>query len=62
MNSILNNGYFLANSDNDGKTKGSQTENYNTIWGLEYFIMNESSFIEKNCDAIIEIMVKSRGY
>ena len=35
-------------------------KNYNTLWGLEYIIMNEKSFIENNADEIIEMMVKCR--
>jgi hypothetical protein len=36
-------------------------KNYNTIWGLEYIIMNEKSFIDSNSEEIIEMMVKCRN-
>ena len=62
MNEVLEIGYCLANSDDEGimKDLALQEKKFNVIWGLEYFIMNEKSFIENNCEAIIEMMVKSR--
>jgi len=62
MNEILLNGEMLINSDNDGILKNllSHAENYNTLWGPEYLIMNEKNFIETNADGIIEMMVKIR--
>ena len=63
MNEILTNREFLINSDNDGILKDLlfHTENYNTLWGPEFIIMNENNFIEDNANAIIEIMVKSKA-
>jgi hypothetical protein len=36
-------------------------KNYNIIWGLEYIIMNEKTFIDNNAEEIIEMMVKCRN-
>ena len=54
---------LLINSDNEGILNEllSQRKSYNTFWGSEYIIMNEKSFIENNCEEIIELMVKSRA-
>jgi hypothetical protein len=54
---------LLLNSDNDGIIKEllSQNKNYNSLWGDEYIIMNEKSFIDNNSDEIIELMIKSRS-
>jgi len=63
MNKNLINRQFLIASDNDGIVKKQlyNTENYNTLWGPEYFIMNEKNFIDNNADGIIEIMVKTKS-
>ena len=53
---------LLLNSDNDGILKEliNRQNNFNSIWGSEYLMMNEKSFIENNIEEIIEVMVKSR--
>ena len=63
MNQILYGRDMLLNRDNEGiiaellKQEGS----YNTIWGEEYYIMNEKSFLDNNIDAIIDMMIKCKG-
>jgi len=54
---------LIINSDNEGILKEllAQRKCYNSFWGPEFIIMNDKSFIEKNSDGIIEIMVKSRA-
>ena len=54
MNVVLNNNFLLINSGKDG------AGNFNTLWGLEYLLMNETRFITDNLEAIVEIMVKNR--
>ena len=55
---------LLLNSDNEGILKellAQRKSFYNFFWGPEYILMSEKSFIEKNSDNIIEIMIKSRA-
>lgn len=63
MNEILADRELLVNSDNDGILKEllSYTSSFNVLWGSEYVIMNEESFIGNNADEIVDIMVKSRS-
>lgn len=50
---------FSSNIREIGKSpRGSKK--INTLWGLEYFLFNEKSFIEKNINEIVDIMLKSR--
>ena len=53
---------LLINSDNDGILKEllDQRKQFNCFWGTEYILMNDRSFIENNCEQIIEVMIKSR--
>ena len=55
---------LLINSDNDGILKEllaqTKVKSYNSLWGLEYIMMNEKSFIDNNSEKIIEMMIKSR--
>ena len=61
MNVVLNNSYLLINPENEGVKKEPRTGNHNTLWGIDYFIMNEQTFIEDNIEEIVEIMVKTRA-
>ena len=61
MNVVLNNSYLLINPENEGVKKEPQTGNHNTLWGIDYFILNEQKFIEDNIEEIVEIMVKTRS-
>ena len=62
MNEILNNREMLLNRDNEGIIADllKQNENHNSLWGQEYIMMNEKSFMD-NAEAIIEIMIKCRN-
>ena len=53
---------LLINSDNEGILKEllAQRESYNCLWGSEYIVMNERSFLENNSEQIMEVMIKSR--
>ena len=65
MNEIPVNRELLINSDNDGILKEllaqAKIKNYNFLWGPEYILMNEKSFIDNNSEKIIEMMIKSRS-
>ena len=53
---------LMLNSDNDGILKEllTQRKSYNCLWGPEYIMMNEKSFIENNSEEIMDIMIKGR--
>ena len=65
MNEIPVNRELLINSDNDGILKEllaqAKIKSYNSLWGPEYLLMNEKSFIDNNSEKIIEVMIKSRS-
>ena len=62
MKETLTNREYLIASGNYGILKDllPHAENYNTLWGPEYIIMNEKNFIDNNANAIVEMMVKIR--
>jgi len=62
MNEILYNREMILTRDNEGIIAEllGQGENHNSLWGQEYIMMNEKSFMD-NAEAIIEIMLKCRN-
>ena len=62
MNEIISYREMLLNRDNEGIIADllKQGENHNSLWGQEYIMMNEKSFMD-NADAIIEIMLKCKN-